>query len=288
VNIQGDLDVDQNLLVNGNSTIDGTLSVTGATVLAGTLNTQGDADFDANVLVNGNTTIDGTLSVTGATVLDSTLDVTGNGTFGNNVSVAGNMSGNSLTVDTGTINLNGVAYNVTNTQGAADTVLVNDGAGNLTWQSNAVANSSGSFMSLHPEYANVSYKGDGTANTGRLKTDVIANQNYYIWNTSKAAAQDYDIYVRVQVPENFASWAANGIQVQRNNAGVATVKADIIDTAGATQAGVPQAGVGVQSITPSGTFTPGGFMTVKLTVTATSAGDARLGYLNLNWITTTP
>jgi predicted acyltransferase (DUF342 family) len=260
--------------ITGNTTVGGTLGVTGTSSLT-TLTTSGLATLNSASVTN-NATVGGTLGVTGQTNLNGGAVVTGT------------MTGTSLAVTSGTVRINGVTYNVTGTQGGANTVLVNDGSGNLTWQSNAVANSSGSFMSLHPVYPNVTYKPDGTNNTGQLSQDVITNQNYYIWSTTRGTAQDYDMYVRLQVPENFASWATNGVQVLHNNAGAATVRVDLIDTAGATQAGSATGGVGTINITPSGTYTAGSYMTVKITVSATSAGAARVGYVNLRWITTTP
>ena len=104
VNIDGNLQVDLNLNVDGvttldETTVDGTLDVTGNTDINGTLDVLGNsifrdyvtmndslnvkmfADFDANVNIDGAAQIDLTLDVDGNTDLDGTLDVAGNSTF---------------------------------------------------------------------------------------------------------------------------------------------------------------------------------------------------------------
>ena len=308
----GNISTDSDVLADGNITIDAddsgsptlnfgtteTLQFNGTTfVFSDDLNVTGNLDVDGTTNLDGATTINNTLDVLGNTTLntltatgavdfDTTLNVDGNTTIGGDASVAGTLSGNALVVDTGSVTINGVTYNVTGTQGGANTVLVNDGSGNLTWQSSAISNGSGSFMSLHPEYPNVAYEADGTSNVGRLRTTISSNEHLYTWSTTRVTPQDYDVVVRVQVPENFASWS--NIEVRHNNSGVATVQADLIDTADVTQAGTPTVGAGTITITPTGTYTAGEYMTVRVKMTATSAGDAQLGYINLNWVTTTP
>tara|TARA_R100001530_G_scaffold47808_3_gene35948 strand:+ start:164 stop:1738 length:1575 start_codon:yes stop_codon:yes gene_type:complete len=95
---------------NGNTTIAGTLGVTGATTLTGALAANAGITVDTDKFTvadsTGNTAIDGTLDVDGATTLDGTtvdgvLDVNGSATI-DNVQIDGNeidtTSGN-LTID---------------------------------------------------------------------------------------------------------------------------------------------------------------------------------------------
>ncbi len=90
---------------NGNTSIAGTLGVTGATTLSSTLGVTGNTTLGGtlgltgNFTINtdkfsvtassGNTSIAGTLGVTGATTLSSTLAVTGNVTLNSNVTLVG-------------------------------------------------------------------------------------------------------------------------------------------------------------------------------------------------------
>ena len=101
--------------ITGNTTVGGTLGVTGATTLSST------AD------ITGNTTVGGTLGVTGATTLSSTLGVTGNTTVGGTLGVTGNTTvGGTLGVtgnqtNTGNLTVNG---NTTLGNAATDTVTI--------------------------------------------------------------------------------------------------------------------------------------------------------------------
>ncbi len=89
---------------SGDTTILGTLGVTGTTTLGtadiGTINLTSNANISGSIIVNtskfivagasGNTTIDGTLDVAGATVIDDTFNVTGAADFDSNINVDGN------------------------------------------------------------------------------------------------------------------------------------------------------------------------------------------------------
>ena len=99
---------------SGNTSITGTLGVTGVTTLGtadvNTLNLTTNANISGSIIVNtskfivagasGNTTIDGTLDVAGATVIDDTFNVTQNVDFDSDLNVDGNQQlDGTLTVD---------------------------------------------------------------------------------------------------------------------------------------------------------------------------------------------
>jgi hypothetical protein len=69
---------------------------------------------------------------------------------------------------------------------------------------------------LTPEYDKVTYQGDAADNVGTLSMsqDNMTHQNYYVWTTTRSTLQDYDIFVRVQVPQDFVRWKSGG---GRNN-----------------------------------------------------------------------
>lgn len=68
---------------------------------------------------------------------------------------------------------------------------------------------------LHPEFADAALQGDGTSNVGQLTAmhDAVAQENYYSWTSTKAALQDYDILVKVSVPQRFSAWNTNPLRV---------------------------------------------------------------------------
>ena len=66
---------------SGNTTVNGTLTVTANTTLRGTLSTTGNTTLSGTLSTTGNTTLSGTLNVTGNTTLSGTLSATGNTTL---------------------------------------------------------------------------------------------------------------------------------------------------------------------------------------------------------------
>ena len=79
--------------ITGNTVIVGTLGVTGATTLSTTLGVTGAATL-ASVGVTGAATVGTTLGVTGAATLSSTLGVTGAATLSSTLGVTGNLAVN--------------------------------------------------------------------------------------------------------------------------------------------------------------------------------------------------
>ena len=73
MNVTGNVDFDSDLLVNGNTQLDGTLDVFGATYIDDVLNVTGNVDFDSNLLVNGSVDIDTDLNVDGNTTLNGNV-----------------------------------------------------------------------------------------------------------------------------------------------------------------------------------------------------------------------
>ena len=102
--------------INNNLSVAGTLGVTGATTLG--------------TLTAGSTTLGATTTgaLTASSITDSgTLSVAGTGTFSGALSIAGDLT-----------KINGVTYSWPTSQGAASTVLSNNGSGTLTWSTASV------------------------------------------------------------------------------------------------------------------------------------------------------
>lgn len=132
--------------ITGNTSVGGTLGVTGATTLSSTL-TAGTSTL-TSLSVTNNETVGGTLGVTGNTTVGGTLGVTGNttvgGTFGatgattlaSTLGVTGATTLTSLTT-TGAATLSST---VTIPTGAGlNKVLTSDANGNATWKSGYTA-----------------------------------------------------------------------------------------------------------------------------------------------------
>ena len=66
---------------------------------------------------------------------------------------------------------------------------------------------------VSPEYPGAVISADGTNNVGTLTSDREAtgagslyNFNYYEFSSGQTSLQDYDVYVRFRIPDNFSSW----------------------------------------------------------------------------------
>jgi len=182
-------------------------------------------------------------------------------------------------------------------------VLTNDGAGNLTWSTASIGNGSGLIMSMHPEYPNAVYFSSGSNYIGQLygSGGTTALDNSYVWSSTRSSLQDYWISVRFRVPDNFSSWdPVKPIELRYKTAdGTASnnhVTVRMKDTAGANVTltnggGLANAAWTTASITgpqSSGTWTPKGYATIYIKLAALTSKNAAVGFINLNFETTTP
>ncbi len=166
---------------------------------------------------------------------------------------------------------------------------------------------------LSPEYPGATLTGDGGSNTGTMTSDFceqgasadipntntsVCNtssdiHNYYSWTTNQGSVQDYDVWLRWRVPDNFAAWSSNPIQVwaKRTDATNNAVTAYVYDTggtlenAGGTQiAGTTWTQTAVEA-SFAGTYTPGSYLTIRLVMAADTGGDSvQVGEINLNYL----
>lgn len=243
------------------------------------------------ILSGSQLAIDGAATISGALLVKS------------GIKTKGNLSGSTLTVD-GNVTLHGVTYNAPSAQGAANTVLKNDGAGNLTW-SNTIANGSGQIMSMHPDYPGAVYFASGASMIGQLTMSggTVDNDNSYAWTTSRGTLQSYWISVRGRVPDNFSSWDAVKPIEFRYKTGVASAASNALrvlvkDTAGvyvplSGHTGLASTAWTTAKITgpeSAGTWTPKGYFTVYIQVAATNATNAAAyaSFLNMNFESTNP
>lgn len=165
---------------------------------------------------------------------------------------------------------------------------------------------------LVPEFPGATLTGDGGSNIGTMTSDfceqgVHANipdtntavcntsgdiHNYYSWTTNQGTAQDYDIWIRWRVPDNFAAWDTNPVQVSgkrtdvTNNAVTVFVYdvAGVLNNAGGTQsAGTSWTQTNIAL--SGGTWTAGSYVTFRIVMNADTGGDSvQVGEINLNYL----
>ncbi|MDA1292631.1 MAG: hypothetical protein O3A81_02530 [bacterium] len=185
------------------------------------------------------------------------------------------------------------------TAGTGITLTYDDAGGTLTIQQGF---SSGSQVSLSPEYAGAVYYGDGADNVGQmvLAYDSTYKENFYKWTSTAGTLQDYNIAVRVKVPDSFDHWDGTApIQFRYRTNAVQTadnqIDVTMLDTAGSgvsLTGGTDLANTSwmTETITgpeAAGTYTPGSYITILIAMQArtTNTGEAHAGFLNINWHT---
>jgi len=85
-----------------------------------------------------------------------------------------------------------------------------------TWTAIAQGSGGDTTAVISPEYPGAVISADGTNNVGTLTSDREAtgagslyNFNYYEFSSGQSSLQDYDVYIRFKIPENFASWTTS-------------------------------------------------------------------------------
>jgi len=142
------------------------------------------------------------------------------------------------------------------------------------------------------EYEDAVAEMDGTNNKGILTSNFVdgggtAKYNYYEWNTQKNTLQDVDLVISYKLPLDFQGFTATPLSVlyQTLNANLADNKIDVslYDTTGTavTLTGGSNLANGswtTANITFGGspTFTAGGTITLRLKLSATNIGLARV------------
>lgn len=169
-------------------------------------------------------------------------------------------------------------------------------------------------ITLSPEFAGAVLTGDGTNNTGTMLSDFCENgasadipntntsvcstsgdiHNYYSWTTGAGTAQDYDIWIRWRVPDNFSAWAAADpvtVWGKRTDATNNAINIYVYDTAGTLEnaggtqvAGTSWTETSVES-SFAGTYTAGEYVTFRISLTADTGGDSvQLGEISLDYL----
>jgi hypothetical protein len=153
---------------------------------------------------------------------------------------------------------------------------------------------------INPEYPGATLTGDGGSNTGTMTSDSMTSspyRNYYNWANTQGTAQDYDIWVSVPLPMDFAAMAGTptlSIDTYTTDTTNGTVLVTVYDTSNAADctstAFTPNSNTTWQTRTATtcldtGTYAAGGIITfqIKLTAAATS-GTTRVSNIYFDYL----
>lgn len=157
-------------------------------------------------------------------------------------------------------------------------------------------------VNMHAEFPNASYQADATENTGQLSVslDNITQRNFYLWTSTRATLQDYDVVVRVSLPADFVRWDSSPLAVsyRTTSADTANSKVDVsvFDTngtpvsLGGSATGLASTSWGTSALTFSGapTWTAGQEFLVKFKLHAKDNFQSHVGSMKLKYVRLTP
>ncbi|MBU0458190.1 hypothetical protein KJ652_05575 [Patescibacteria group bacterium] len=283
-----DLKVSGNFESDGNGTFQGTLEINDDNSGDATLTFGNDAG-DETIIFN---------DTTNEFDMSDDLNITGS------LDVTSGISGSTLTVD-GNVTIRGQTYSFPTSAGTYGQVLVNDGSNNLVWSGANLGLGSGGVVALSPEYPHAVYFNSGSvaASIGQLAYDYDAtnNENFYRWVTTKGTLQEYWISARVRIPDNFKQWDSTRPIQFRYRTGTAnaadnfmtmrlfdTGGTEIALTSGNDLKNTSWTTATITGPASSGTYSIGQYITVFIKLSATSAGSADAGFINLNFETSAP
>lgn len=243
----------------------------------------------------------------GDTTGGSTQVQSANGLILGTASLAGQLAvyngANKVTIKAGSST---TAYNLILPASAGSTsqCLVNTAtAGTLQWM--ACGAGSTATVTLAPEYPGAVMTGSGGSNTGTMTSDFCsgsgtgglninasicgtgsASHNYYSWTAN--ATNNYDVWVRWQVPSDFASFGSNaftfnGWTSSTSDSAALTVYDPSNTSCGTATISTASAAFTTASITPSGcTVSAGNILSLKVHLNVGVNGEyARAGEITI-------
>jgi hypothetical protein len=159
---------------------------------------------------------------------------------------------------------------------------------------------------LTAEYAGAVLDASGTNNTGSMTSgfNMTNRMNYYKWTTAQTgASQSYDVVTQVPIPSDFSAWSGGGepsisVSTYTTNTTNSKLSIGVLDTTGAATSCVADGGTPTfitpgststwTTMTPScgtgGTYTAGGYITLRVRMTAQSGSVAQVGNITLNYL----
>lgn len=165
-------------------------------------------------------------------------------------------------------------------------------------------------VTLAPEFQGATFAGDGSNNNGSLSSDFCSGSsrqnintavcaatethNYYAWTTTQASAQDYDVYVRYQMPSDYDTGSMTNLRIWgwgttgANEIVTIAMNVDGSGTACSTSSDAITSNTTWQQVTtasPLGACTPaaGDMVTFKVRVAAGQNNFARAGEIEFSY-----
>lgn len=154
-------------------------------------------------------------------------------------------------------------------------------------------------LALSPEFPFYTVEPDGSSNRGKLISDFVddggaAKRNFYEWTTRQGTLQDMDVVLSIELPLDFVSFTGAPLSVTYNTSdGVTTtnrVDVELFDTTGTSVgltggSSLANGSWTTANITFGGvpTFTAGDAITLKVKLSSTSSGFARVSNVVLNY-----
>jgi hypothetical protein len=146
------------------------------------------------------------------------------------------------------------------------------------------------------EYAGGTLFADGSDNAGAMTSDNAGSSNswmnYYDWTSTETSLNDYDIILRFTVPDDFATWQVNAIEVDYtvSAAADANLTANIYEENSALAIAILSSSTstswGVASIasdTDLSTLVAGETAVIVLKLAAKDGGSVRIGDITINY-----
>ncbi|HSX30934.1 MAG TPA: hypothetical protein VLE99_03390 [Candidatus Saccharimonadales bacterium] len=290
----------------GRSTAANTITIGNGNITSGT----------QTITIGNGATSSGIEAVTiGSTNSTSSLLLQG-GTGSSAVSIQAGTSG---TISLATTNAN--TLTVGNSSGSitvAGSLRVGDASNNTTFDStnyeptlsgNARHNAN---INLSPEFAGATITAPSGACTNASGTMTSDNDtaspyhNYYQWTTTQSgAAQCYDIWVRIPIPDDFSAFGSRGsvgsspaINIYTKSSDLTNSTLNIINMYDSTNSAVSWSSSS-NNITPgstgtwtqktatasSGTYSAGGYIVLDIRLQSKSSSTAQLGEINIPYVT---
>lgn len=289
---EGTFDIQKGLEVWGTLTVSGSLLVTENIIASGSLKVNADETGDGTISfgVSGGDETFSWNNTTALFELSDDLSVTGG------IEATQTITGSKLDITSGTVRINGVAYEFTNTQASGTQYLKNDGSGNLTWSSVDTSNAvtayytkSGTVTTLNAEYAGAVYTQTGSAYVGQLalKHDASNARNYYQWTSTQGTDQTYEIVAQYRLPDDFGGFDSTALRLLHKsdaNSAISYVRANC-DGSNVSMTLNGDSSWQADTITDmsAASCSRGDLLTVRIAVTSANNGVAQVGELTIDW-----